>query len=94
MTLMLMCNYIMRDPSLRAELIIRRELRTLMHLKRTERKDEKQQNFRVLGSTSTMLIKPENLDPCSESSLPITDENIATGPSNTNIIYRRKLLYI
>lgn len=42
---MLMYDYLMRDPSLRAGLIIRRESRALMYLERIGRKDEKSTEF-------------------------------------------------
>lgn len=44
-----------------------------------------QQNLGVMRINLT-IIKPENLDPCFESSLPATNVNTATGPSSTNII--------
>ena len=37
-----------------------------------------------------MLIKPENMDPSSESSPPITNKNVVTGPGVTKITYRKK----
>lgn len=46
------------------------------------------------ASTSTMPIKPENLDPCPESSFAITNDNIVTESGNTNNIYRKKVIYI
>lgn len=43
----------------------------------------------------TLFIKPENLKPHLESSLPTSNVDIATGPTNPNtLLKKKKLVYI
>lgn len=42
----------------------------------------------------TLFIKPENLKPHLESSLPTSNVDIATGPTNPNTLLKKKNLFI